>query len=119
MDHVQRCSVLSVFSCSKHLVPKVKFHGLARHAATQTLPEGACARRGAEGAEKESLADLLSRCCSALSAFSARNKILATMRDADGLQCRERGEKVLPKMQTSPTLQCKEDFAFACQATKR
>jgi hypothetical protein len=64
-------------------------------------------RAGAEGAEKESLADLLSRCCSALSAFSARNKILATMRDADGLQCRERGEKVLPKMQTSPTLQCR------------
>ena len=64
-------------------------------------------RAGAEGAEKESLADLLSRCCSALSAFSARKKILATMRDADGLQCRERGEKVLPKMQTSPTLQCK------------
>jgi hypothetical protein len=63
-------------------------------------------RAEAQGAEKESLADLLSRCCSALSAFSARNKILATMRDADGLQCRERGEKVLPKMQTSPTLQC-------------
>ena len=64
-------------------------------------------RAEAQGAEKESLADLLSRCCSALSAFSARKKILATMRDADGLQCRERGEKVLPKMQTSPTLQCK------------
>ena len=121
-DHVQRCSVLSVVSCSKHLVPKVKFHGLARHAATKTVPEGTGARRGAEGAEKESLADLLSRCCSALSAFSARNKILATMRDADGLQCRERGEKVLPKMQTSPTLQCKgakRILPLPLQATKR
>ena len=64
-------------------------------------------RAEAQGAEKESLADLLSRCCSARSAFSARKKILATMRDSDGLQCRERGEKVLPKMQTSPTLHCR------------
>jgi hypothetical protein len=31
-------------------------------------------RAEAQGAEKESLADLLSRCCSALSAFSARKK---------------------------------------------
>jgi hypothetical protein len=79
-------------------------------------------RAEAQGAEKESLADLLSRCCSALSAFSARNKILATMRDADGLQCRERGEKVLPKMQTSPTLQCKgakRILPLPLQATKR
>ena len=106
MDHVQRCSVLSVFSCSKHLVPKVKFHGLARHAATKTVPEGTGARRGAGRGERVLGGSPFPLLLRALRVLCAK-KILATMRDADGLQCRERGEKVLPKMQTSPTLQCK------------
>ena len=106
MDHVQRCSVLSVVSCSKHLVPKVKFHGLARHAATKTVPEGTGARRGAGRGERVLGGSPFPLLLRALRVLCAK-KILATMRDADGLQCRERGEKVLPKMQTSPTLQCR------------
>jgi hypothetical protein len=106
MDHVQRCSVLSVVSCSKHLVPKVKFHDLARHAATKTVPEGTGARRGAGRGERVLGGSPFPLLLRALRVLCAK-KILATMRDADGLQCRERGEKVLPKMQTSPTLQCR------------
>jgi hypothetical protein len=39
-DNVQRRSVLSVFSCSKHLVPKPTFHGLARRAGPNQDPAG-------------------------------------------------------------------------------
>jgi hypothetical protein len=118
MDHVQRCSVLSVFSCSKHLVPKVKFHGLARHAATKTVPEGTCARRRRGRGERVLGGSPFPLLLRALRVLCAK-KILAIMRDSDGLQCSERGEKVLPKMQTSPTLQCKDAKKISVQATKR
>jgi hypothetical protein len=74
-------------------------YSTAWHGAPQPKPcRKGQVRTEAQGAEKESLADLLSRCCSALSAFSARKKILANMRDSDGLQCKEYKEKNLDSL---------------------
>jgi hypothetical protein len=83
------CFLLSQASCSKSNL--TVWHCV--QALTKSLPEGTGARRGAEGAEKDCMADLLSCFFSALSALSARKKILATMRDSDGLQCKERIDK--------------------------
>jgi hypothetical protein len=59
MDNFQSFSVLSVFSCSKHFVPRATCRGLAWRAARKALAEGGYARRVAEVAEKEYLAGLL------------------------------------------------------------
>jgi hypothetical protein len=54
-------ALFSLFSpVQKHLVPKAKFHGPAPRAAIKTLPEGTCARRGAEVAEEDCITDFLS-----------------------------------------------------------
>ena len=59
-------------------VPSILFqrsNSTAWHGTPQPKPcRKGQVRAEAQGAEKESLADLLSRCCSALSAFSARKK---------------------------------------------
>jgi hypothetical protein len=83
MDHGQWCSVLSVFSCSKHLVPKPTFHDLALRAATKTVPEGTGVRRG-RGEGLHGGPSFLCFLC-ALGALGAK-KILANMRDSDVLQ---------------------------------
>jgi hypothetical protein len=70
------------------------FHGLALSAATKTMPEGTCARR--RGARRDKIngrsSFLLFLC--ALGGLCAEI-ILATMRDSDGLQCKERIDKNL------------------------
>jgi len=90
-------ALFSLFSPVQNILfqnqPSTAWHGA--QAQTKTMPEGKGARRGAEVAEKDCMADLLSCYFSALSAPSARKKILATMRDSDGLQCKERITKNL------------------------
>ena len=90
-------ALFSLFSPVQNILfqnqPSTAWHGA--QAQTKTMPEGKGARRGAKGAEMDCVADLLSCFFSALSAPSARKKILATMRDSDGLQCKERITKNL------------------------
>jgi hypothetical protein len=83
-------ALFSLFSPVQNILfqnqPSTAWHGA--QAQTKTMPEGKGARRGAEVAEKDCMAHLLSCFFSALSALSARNKILANRRDADGFQYR-------------------------------